>query len=93
MTMKRKNRMGALPIDTGHELAPDHTVPVASPPAATPRPDGRHRNKTGRTVSFGTRVSESFKTKLDELATRSGLKYVEILEKALDLYEQSLAKK
>ena len=53
------------------------------------RIDGRTLRKTGRTVQFATRVSEDFDDRLRHIAQRDGIKLVEVLERALDLYEAS----
>jgi hypothetical protein len=61
---------------------------------ATPRQqnkrrlDGRSLRKTGRTVQFATRVSGEWDDKLRHIAQRDGLLLVEVLEQALDAYEE-----
>ncbi len=52
-------------------------------------PDGRSRRRSGRTVQFATRVSLEFDVKLRQIADRDDLLLVEVMEKALDLYEAS----
>ena len=52
-------------------------------------PDGRSLRRSGRTLQFATRVSPEFDAKLRHIAERDDLLLVEILEKALDLYEAS----
>lgn len=49
--------------------------------------DGRNK-KTGRTYQLSTRVHPDFYFKLREIAARDRLKMVEVLEEAMDLYEQ-----
>lgn len=56
--------------------------------ANQPKPDKRTLNKTGRTHQLGTRVRKEFLTKLKKIARKEKLKYVEVLEKALDCYER-----
>ena len=50
------------------------------------KPDKRTLNKTGRIHQFGTRVRKDFLKKLKKLARQEKLKYVEVLERALDYY-------
>ena len=52
------------------------------------KPDKRTLNKTGRTHQLGTRVRKDFLRKLKKLARKEKLKYVEVLEKALDCYAE-----
>ena len=52
-----------------------------------PRIDGRSLRKTDRTVPFASRVTPEFDAQLRQIAARDGLKLVEVLEKALALYE------
>ena len=59
------------------------------PPRDTPyRIDGRSLRRTGRTLQLATRVSWEFDEKLRRIAQRDGLKLVEVLERALDAYEE-----
>jgi len=53
-----------------------------------PKLDKRTLNKTGRTYQLGTRVRKEFLKKLKKLAREERLKYVEVLEKALDYYAE-----
>ena len=52
------------------------------------RVDARTLRKTGRTLQLATRVSWEFDEKLRRIAQRDGLLLVEVLERALDAYEQ-----
>jgi hypothetical protein len=52
-----------------------------------PRIDGRSLRKTDRTIPFASRVTPEFDAQLRQIAARDGLKLVEVLEKALALYE------
>jgi hypothetical protein len=52
-------------------------------------PDGRSLRRSGRTLQFATRVTPDFDAKLRRIAERDNLLLVEIMEKALDLYEAS----
>ena len=51
-----------------------------------PKPDKRTLNKSGRIYQLGTRVRKEFLKKLRKIARQEKLKYVEVLEKALDCY-------
>lgn len=73
--------------------APGPPKPAAIAPAeparaAAPRIDGRALRRTGRTVALATRVSESFDSRLRSIAQREGLLLCEVLEQALEAYEQ-----
>jgi hypothetical protein len=70
--------------------------PASTPEDATPQPlhpqrriDGRSLRKTGRTLQLATRVSWEFDEKLRYIAQRDGLKLVEVLERALEAYEEA----
>ena len=54
-----------------------------------PRRDGRSARRSGRTLQFATRVSPEFDNRLRAIAEREGKLLVEVLEDALDAYEQS----
>ena len=77
------------------EIPPDEQQPTAPPPRASmPAPQGyrsrdaRSARRTGRTIQFATRVSPEFDDRLRTIAEREGLLLVEVLERALDLYEK-----
>lgn len=50
--------------------------------------DKRNLNKTGRIHQLGTRVRKEFLKKLKAIARKEKIKYVEVLEKALDYYAE-----
>jgi hypothetical protein len=80
------------PEEARVDLAPEPAPPASPPPAVAaerPRIDGRTLRRSGRTVQFATRVSPAFDDRLRDLAMRDGVLLVEILERALDLYEAS----
>jgi len=58
-----------------------------------PKKDKRTLNKTGRTHQLGTRVRKDFLKKLKAISRKEKLKYVEVLEKALDYYAERKLKK
>ena len=53
------------------------------------RMDGRTMRRSGRTVQFATRVSPDFDERIRRIAMRDGMLLVEVLERALDIYEAS----
>ena len=66
--------------------------PTAAPTAPSPplpRRDGRTLRKTNRTVAFATRVSTEWDNRIRDIAERDGLMLVEVLERALDAYEEN----
>ncbi|KDR24707.1 hypothetical protein BG57_03435 [Caballeronia grimmiae] len=65
--------------------APEH-APVS--PVAAKRVDGRSARRSNRTLQFATRVSPEFDERLRSVAQRDGLMLVELLERALDAYEE-----
>ena len=64
-----------------------------APTGARRAPDGRSLRRSGRTLQFATRVSPEFDEKLRHIAERDDLLLVEILEKALELYEANRGRK
>ena len=62
---------------------------TSQPPHPQRRIDGRSLRKTGRTLQLATRVSWEFDEKLRSIAQRDGLKLVEVLERALEAYEEA----
>ena len=47
--------------------------------------------RTGRTVTFATRVSQEFDDRIRDIAEEKGLMLVEVLERALEAYERELS--
>lgn len=79
--------------------APDMTEAAKEPPAALTaqvqkneesyvKRDGRSMRKTNRTIPFATRVSAEFDQRFRDIAFEEDLKIVELLEKALQAYEE-----
>jgi hypothetical protein len=56
-------------------------------PADEPRIDGRSMRRTNRTVQFATRVTPEFDRRVRAIALEEGLLIVEVLERALQAYE------
>jgi len=52
--------------------------------------DKRTLNKTGRIHLFATRAKKSWIRKLKSLARKQKIKYIELLERALECYERHL---
>jgi hypothetical protein len=71
------------------ELASTPADAIPQPPYQQRRIDGRSLRKTGRTIQLATRVSWEFDEKLRSIAQRDGLKLVEVLEQALEAYEEA----
>ena len=102
-TLRRRRTLGAPPPPEeaslnlrASELAPPSSSAAISarggeehPTAARRAPDGRSLRRSGRTLQFATRVSPEFDARLRRLAERDRLLLVEVMEKALDLYEAS----
>ncbi|BBU64367.1 hypothetical protein FM996_11715 [Methylosinus sporium] len=86
-----KKRLGAPPTldDTADVLKAPEVAPLAPTSSAVPRrgEDGRSARRTGRTLQFATRVSEEFDARFRKVAKRDGLLLAQLLEKALDAYE------
>jgi hypothetical protein len=86
---KRKSRLGIPPPPTeaGNNLEQPEIAP-ASLETEVVAVDRRTLRKTGRTVQLATRVTPDFKNKVRQIAARDGLMIVEVLEKAIDIYEE-----
>ena len=69
--------------------SPQTVMPITR----APRLDGRTMRRSGRTVQFATRVSPDFDERVRQIAMRDGMLLVEVLERALEAYEQSKEKK
>jgi hypothetical protein len=103
--LKRRSSLGtppplaeASPNLEAPEMAPPappvRRMTVVPPPASragegAPRRDGRSARRSGRTLQFATRVSPEFDNRLRAVAERDGKLLVEVLEDALEAYEQS----
>lgn len=88
-TTKRKlNRFGEpLPAtEKSDTLSQPEHAPAA--PAKAAKSTKKARQKTGRTVAFGTRVSSKFLTEFKQVAFDSGLKLVDLLEASLEAYKK-----
>jgi hypothetical protein len=98
--LKSRRSLGAPPPATeastnlqAPEIAPPDVIAAPLQALTTPVPahrfrDGRSARRTGRTIQFATRVSPEFDDRLRTIAEREGLLLVEVLERALDLYEK-----
>lgn len=100
--LRRKGSLGAPPPVA--EASTNLHAPETAPPILPPEPpvaqaseadegrrvrDGRSARRTGRTMQFATRVSPEFDERLRAIAEREKLLLVEVLEQALDAYENS----
>ena len=90
--LKARSRLGAPP--TQEEASQNLQAPEAAPapPAHNIRRDGRSMRRSRRTVAFATRVSPEFDVRIRDIADRDGLLLVEVLERALDAYEQQFGR-
>jgi hypothetical protein len=80
------------PTEAPANLRAPETAPSAAPvqrEAERPFKDGRSARRTGRTFQFSTRVSAAFNERFRTIAERDRLQMNELLEKALDAYEDS----
>ena len=66
--------------------------PIPPPLDAEPRPriDARTLRRTGRTVHFATKVTESYDYRMREIAAQTGKYLSEILEESLAAYEREI---
>lgn len=87
----RKSRFGEAPppIDDvpGNLNAPE-TAPFGERTPSN-KADGRALRATGRTEPFATRVSPEWRSRINRISKETGLRYVEILEQALDAFERT----
>ena len=98
LKQKPARRLGPPPAadEASENLSAPEVAPVA-PAATTPtaaahrRRDGRSLRRTGRTVTFATRVSPEFDERIRDIAEEKGLMLVEVLEQALAAYDRELS--
>jgi hypothetical protein len=76
------------PAATTRRVATVRPVSVRTEQPA-PRRDARSARRSGRTLQFATRVSPEFDNRLRSIAERDGKLLVEVLEEALDAYEDA----
>lgn len=87
--LKRRTLPAPPPLD---EASPNLQAPEHAPaahPVAAPKRDGRSMRKSNRTVQFATRVTPEFDDRIRSIAERDGLLLVEVMERALDAYEEA----
>jgi len=90
--LRKRTTLGEPPPleEASTNLEAPEIAPVSHEPRrgrAARRIDGRSLRRTGRTVQFATRVSEEFDNKFRRIAQRDGLRFGELLERALAAYE------
>jgi hypothetical protein len=85
----KRKRMPAPPAPD--EASPNLEAPEHAPasPAPARRVDGRSLRRSNRTVQFATRVTVEFDERIRMIAERDRLMLVEVLERALDAYEDA----
>lgn len=76
-------------VQRGANPEPNQTPQTAAPITRPARLDGRTMRRSGRTVQFATRVSPDFDERVRQIAMRDRMLLVEVLEHALEAYEQS----
>lgn len=102
--LKRRTLPSPPPADDASDnlVQPEHAPAVQPsptlPPAAAPSPshheaparlDGRSMRRSNRVVQFATRVTPEFDRRIRGIAQRDQLLIVEVLERALEAYEQA----
>jgi hypothetical protein len=93
--LKRRNTLGSPPpVEEASQNLHAPEIPGTSIQSelSHERPrriDGRSLKKTGRTVQLSTKVRPEFDEKLRHIAQRDGLMMVEVLERALEAYEDA----
>lgn len=89
--LKRKSSLGKPP--PVEEASSNFLAPETAPaPASTMRAvDGRSRRRTNRTMQLNLKVTPECDALLREIADREGLLLAEVLEKALDFYNNKAA--
>ena len=89
LKQKPARRLGPPPAvnEASENLSAPEVAPVAPAPVAAPQATLR---RTGRTVTFATRVSPEFDERIRDIAEEKGLMLVEVLEQALAAYEREL---
>lgn len=91
---KTKNRLGVPPNqeEASNNLQAPEVAPLSSERLNEHTEDrfldGRSLRRTGRTVQFATRVTPDFDRRIRILAKSQGVLIVEVLERALDVYEK-----
>lgn len=95
LKQKPARRLGPPPAvdEASGNLSAPEIAPAPTQPATAPRRrDGRSMRRTGRTMTFATRVSPQFDDRIRDIAEQQGLMLVEVLERALEAYDRELAK-
>lgn len=88
----KTNRFGVAPTpnEAGNNLEqPEHAPAVPGTLSSTGKAKSTAKQKVPlRNSAFGFRVTAEFKREFSVVAAEDGLKHVELLEKAFDLYKQ-----
>ena len=81
--LKKKSRLGTPPLSSAikNNLHQPETLGGEGV-------DGRSLRKTGRTQQLATRVTPDFYNKVRIIAARDKIKIVELLERAVEVYEK-----
>ena len=84
--LARPEALAAEPRDRGGQTPA--SASRSSEQALEGRIDGRSMRRTNRVVQFATRVTPEFDQRVRAIAMEEGLLIVEVLEKALNVYER-----
>ena len=81
--LKKKSRLGNPPLSSAIKNN------LCQPEMLGEEIDKRTLRKTGRTHQLATRVTPDFYNKIRVIAARDRVKIVELLERAIDMYEKN----
>src|SRR6476620_2163759 len=87
--LKQRRSLGAPPPpeEASANLVEPEVLSPRVEASSYSRLDGRSLRRSNRVVQFATRVTPEFDQRIRLLAQREGLLIVEVLERALDAYE------
>lgn len=80
--LKKKSRLGSPPLSSAVKNN------LYQPETLGGEIDGRSLRRTNRTQQLATRVTPDFYNKIRVLAARDKVKIVELLERAIEIYEK-----
>jgi len=80
--LKKKSRLGSPPLSSAVKNN------LYQPETLEGEIDGRSLRRTNRTQQLATRVTPDFYNKIRVLAARDKVKIVELLERAIEIYEK-----
>jgi hypothetical protein len=86
--LKKRNSLGEPPEEASNNLVAPEVAPVAPPQNHIDGRSLRTRRST-RTIQFSTKVTPEFDARIRQIAHRDGLLLTELLEEALNSYENN----